>query len=370
MSFQLQKNDVILLLGAGASEEAGIPITIQMIDKITDLLENEWKEYKPLYEYITSQYKLSKNDINIFVNIEDLVNILDELLQLLEKEHPLSLFHLSWINFMENVGGYSATVVREFRKKIVDKLKEWIELDNATRAKYYQQIALFQKGYNNPFRIFTLNYDKCIEDTCRDFKNNDISYNCLIERGFGNEKEEDNIWNWNRFTDREEGNKEPEIYLYKMHGSIDWTRDKNEKLIHKASAKIENGKHEIIFGTRQKVKAYDPFLFFIYEFREYVLKSKIILICGYGFWDNHINDILKQGLEADPTKILIVNKYMNNKITKEEQQKQDLAFVKKQIRLTTDNKVVIEISKASDFFQSQLNIEVLNKNFPDSDLPF
>lgn len=361
MSFILQKNDVMLLLGAGASQEAGIPITSEMIDKIELLLQSEWKKFAPLYNYVKNQNQQLLNDNNAFLNVEDLVNTLDELLSLLRKEHTLTLFHLSWISFMENVGGYSADAVEEFRNKIVIKLKEWIELENPTNAKYYRKIALFQKDYNFPLRIFTLNYDKCIEETCKRFEEDTNEIKCLIERGFGDEDNEDLTWAWEKFSNREDDEIEPDIYLYKMHGSIDWTRDEKEKLRHKAVTHID--KHEIIFGTRQKVKHYDPFLFFIYEFREYVLNSKIIIVCGYGFWDEHINDILKQGLESDSEKILLVNVYRGDVKDKQKE-------LQNRLKLTTDKQIKVIIGKASEFFRDNLNIIKLEKYFDSNDIPF
>jgi SIR2-like domain len=373
MTYQFNQNEIILLLGAGASQEANIPITREMIIKIENLLQTDWKDYAPLYNYILSQYRLLNNN-NSSPNIEDLVGILDELLLLLKKEHPLALFHLSWINFIENVGNYTVDTVMKFKQEIVKELKKWVELENTTNAKYYRNIARFQKSYNYPFRIFTLNYDKCIEETCKTFtETGGEEIKCSIERGFGNEENDYNTWAWERFKQRDTNveENEPDIYLYKMHGSIDWTRNEQKKIIHKSSNTIKEGEHLIIFGTKEKVKAYDPFLFFIYEFREYTLSAKVICICGYGFWDNHINEIMQQALETDETKILVVNKYKDKQKSEENQKIDDEAFVRKQLNLSTNNKIIIEINKASEFFEQQINLDYLNQFFEtQDDLPF
>jgi len=46
-----RSKDIIFLLGAGASAEAGIPTSGNMIDKIEDLLKTHdgWKQYLGLY---------------------------------------------------------------------------------------------------------------------------------------------------------------------------------------------------------------------------------------------------------------------------------------------------------------------------------
>ena len=356
MNYELQKEDVLILLGAGASQEAGIPITREMIQKIEGELSNGWNKFIGLYDFIKAQvYKVSEEDLNV----EDLVNILDELLLLLNKKHPLSPFQLSWIEFIENVG-YTYDAINEFRNLIIDSLRSWIALDNPVKAKYYQELALFQKELNNPIRIFTLNYDLCIESVCDRFNYNGEEITCEIERGFGNEREVDDSWHWSRFK-LGEAELDPDIYLYKLHGSIDWERDVTDKIIHKPSVKIVN--HEIIFGTRQKVKAYDPFLFFIYEFREYCIKAKLIVISGYGFWDDHINKIIKQALLEDQERILLVNMYSGDQTKKANE-------LAKRLDLESSDQIRIEIGEASQFFKKNVNLEYVNSLFPEVNLPF
>lgn len=356
MKYELQKEDVIILLGAGASQEAGIPITREIIQKIEKKLSNEWNKYKGLYNFIKAQvYKVSEENLNV----EYLVNILDELLLLLNKKHPLSPFQLSWIEFIENVG-YTYDVINEFRNLILDSLRNWIALGNPVKAKHYQELALFQKELNSPIRIFTLNYDLCIESVCDRFNYNGEEITCEIERGFGNEREVDDSWHWSRFKLGEE-EIDPDIFLYKLHGSIDWERNETDKIIHKHSAKIIN--HEIIFGTRQKVKAYDPFLFFIYEFREYCIKAKLIIISGYGFWDDHINKIIKQALLENQDKILLVNIY-EGEFTKKATE------LAERLGMESSKQIRVVIGKASIFFKENVSLEYVNSLFPDEDLPF
>ncbi len=356
MRYDLQKEDVLLLLGAGASQEAGIPITREMIQKIENMLKNKWRKFEGLYNFIKSQvFKVSEENLNV----EDLVNILDELLLLLNKQHPLSPFQLSWIEFIENVG-YTYDAIAEFRNQIIGSLRGWIALDNQVKAKYYQELALFQKELNNPIRIFTLNYDLCIESVCDRFTDKGKEVTCEIERGFGNEREIEESWHWSRFKIGEE-EADPDIFLYKLHGSIDWERDESDKIIHKTSVKIKN--HEIIFGTRQKVKAYDPFLFFIYEFREYCIKAKLIIISGYGFWDDHINKILKQALNEDKERLLLVNIYSGNEVEKATE-------LARRLDIDSSDQIKVVIGKASKFFKYNVKLEYVNSLFPEEDLPF
>lgn len=356
MKYELQRDDIILLLGAGASQEAGIPITSEMIDKIEAELESNWKEYKGLYDFLKIQVKKVSDST---LNVEDLVNTLDELLLLLKKQHPLSPFQLSWIEFIENVG-YTIDVIEKFKRSIIESLRKWIAIDDNVSASYYKKISEFQRKLSSPLRVFSLNYDLCVESICDRVQENGNTIELTIERGFGREKDVTESWHWSRFKIGDE-EPDPDIYLYKLHGSIDWERDENDKIIHRSVARITN--HEVIFGTRQKVKAYDPYLFFIYEFREHCINSKIIVISGYGFWDDHINKILKQALNEDHSRLLLVNMY--DGVPKD--RSLELAS---RLGLTSPDQIKVECGKASLFFNDHLSLEYLNSLFPDEDLPF
>ena len=70
-----KKDELIFLLGAGASVEAGIPASCGMIKGLECLLEtnSDWEDYVPLYHFIKSsviyadgiQGKFELNNFNI-----------------------------------------------------------------------------------------------------------------------------------------------------------------------------------------------------------------------------------------------------------------------------------------------------------------
>jgi len=92
-----RSKDIIFLLGAGASAEAGIPVSSQMIRKVEELLvsRNDWKGFGSLYNHVKSAIHFSaglkghfRDDVPF--NIETLVNTLYELER--NEEHPLYPF--------------------------------------------------------------------------------------------------------------------------------------------------------------------------------------------------------------------------------------------------------------------------------------
>jgi hypothetical protein len=52
MRRQFGINKIIILLGAGASCDAGIKNSYQMIIEIEDKLRGTWKDYRNLYNYL------------------------------------------------------------------------------------------------------------------------------------------------------------------------------------------------------------------------------------------------------------------------------------------------------------------------------
>ena len=113
---------------------------------------------------------------------------------------------------------------------------------------------------------------------------------------------------------------------------------------------------QIIFGTRNKLQSYDPYLFCTYEFRDYTLKSKVIVVSGYGFGDEHINQIIGQAINSNPKICLLVNMYSG-----EEKDAENKGWLRKLLNIKEETKIIIEYGNASKFFEEQLNLSYLDK---------
>jgi hypothetical protein len=119
-----RSKDIIFLLGAGASAEAGIPVSSDMIQRLEDHLRerHEWKEFRPLYNHVKSAIHFSaglkghfRDDVPF--NIETLVNTLYELER--NEEHPLYPFIAAWNSRFVALAGPDFGAVRRFRQLIL-----------------------------------------------------------------------------------------------------------------------------------------------------------------------------------------------------------------------------------------------------------
>jgi hypothetical protein len=292
----LRSDDVIILLGAGCSRKAGIKTSDMMIVNVHDFLKEgeKWHKYHALYCAIRGLILHSdslQGKFNENFNIERLVISLNEIEK--RKENYLNPFIGTVHPDLEQSSGTDFNLVREFKEDIVKQLREWVHISDYRTADYYTHFFDFQSEYTHALRIFTLNYDLCLEKNCPVDKN--------LERGFDKTTRE---WQADRFKENE-NQSQTSVYYYKMHGSIDWKRDKERGNIVR---EVENMPEDpdIIFGTINKLYPNDPYLFYAYEFRHYSLLAKIILVIGYSFADDHINKILKQALEHDSNRRIIV----------------------------------------------------------------
>ena len=347
-----KRDEVILLLGAGASVEAGIPDSRNMIEEIEKLISSkpDWRKYKELYRYIRSSIFFADGLDGVFgddvhFNIERLVNVLDELQK--KERHALYPFVGAWSPKLQEVAGDDFRNVQGFRKKIVQILRnEWVALRETEVASYYKGLLRFQREFEHPLRVFSLNYDLCVEQTCG---------NAYVQRGF-NER----TWDWRMFDETSED--DLPLLLYKLHGSLDWYFKNDQVQFSDSTSIIKDDEIALIFGTSYKLQYLDPFLFLAYELRRWTLDAARIIICiGYGFSDDHINGILGQALRQNcERKLLAVIGLGDPCATK--------ALIVARLDVK-ECQVLVRASKASDFLEKDLTIAALAKHFPiESDL--
>ena len=360
-----RSKDIMFLLGAGASAEAGILTSGDMIDSIEKRLDHDerWSSFAALYNHVKSAIHYSAGlrgrfKDQVFYNIETLVNTLYELER--NEEHPLYPFIAAWNSRFVALAKSDFSDVKKFRRLILEALKKWMCPEDASQADYYKGLSKLQRDLNFPLPVFSLNYDLCVENLAeRDFR---------VETGFSGFGPK-HIWNWERFDDGSP-NPLPQIILYKLHGSINWKREDSTKQLFSVQQveTIDADRMEVIFGRDFKLEAADPYLFYAYEFRRYTLTAKLIVVIGYGFKDVHINKMLTQGVRNDPNRMLLVVK--NCKADENEKACQDIAF---QLELVSSEmqQVRVHLGTAKELLESADLGKLLVGMIPDyPDAPF
>jgi hypothetical protein len=358
-----KSKDIIFLVGAGASVEADIPASGMMINKIESLLKKhgEWKPFLDLYHHIKSSIYYSAGLKGLFetavpYNIETLVHTLEELER--NEQHPLYPFISAWNSRFVTLAGESFSKVQAFRRLILRQLKNWVVPDDPGAADYYNGFVQLQSDLNFSLRIFSLNYDLCLERlNSREFR---------VETGFGGVGPR-YFWDWERFEDSDTGPPPPQVYLYKLHGSINWKRDETKNLFClEQTESIQPEDMELIFGRDFKMEAADPYLFYAYEFRKFSLMARLIIVIGYGFGDEHINKILSQALNADGDRRLFIISDCENTDTKKQKQAEVMKCLGAKAK-----QIVVNEGKAKKFLLSNnLATQLLDLIPGSTDVPF
>lgn len=358
-----RSSDIIVLIGAGASVEAMIPASGMMIGEVERLLNNhtEWQGFDKLYNHIKSAIyyaaglKGRYND-RVASNIETLVNTLYELER--NELHPLYPFIAAWNSRMVSLAGSEFENIRAFRRLLLRQLKKWMCPEDTTRADYYAGFVQLQRSLNFPLRIFSLNYDLCVEHLASsDFR---------VEAGFAGIGPV-YTWDFERFEESQAGAPLPQLYLYKLHGSINWKRSENQSLYCVEQIEgVEADRMEVIFGRDFKLEAADPHLFYAYEFRRWSLSAKLIASIGYGFGDEHINKILRQSLRIDTSRRLVVVTNSPNDESAATRAKE----IASQLEASPDQ-IIVKVGTAKEFLQAPNSAEALLATVPaPSNSPF
>jgi hypothetical protein len=360
-----RSRDIIFLLGAGASAEAGIPTSSDMIIRIERLLDTDpkWKEFYALYNHVKSAIHYAAGLRGFFreqvtYNIETLVNTLYELER--NEDHPLYPFIAAWNSRFVALARPDFSGVREFRRLILAALKKWMCPEDASQGGYYGGLASLQRDLNFPLHVFTLNYDLCVESLA--------SADFAVETGFADFGPK-HVWDWERFEEVDP-NPLPQVMLYKLHGSINWKRDESTKQLFSVQ-QVENidAEHmEVIFGRDFKLEAADPYLFYAYEFRRYTLVARLIVVIGYGFGDAHINKMLTQGMRADNDRRLLV---VSDCGSRDERSKKREVAAKLELSEADADRILVRPIKARQFLQEASLASDLSAMMPKNpDAPF
>jgi len=356
MKKQFGTNKIIILLGGGASCDANIKNSVQMINEIEGKLESEWNEYKNLFNYVESSHfhlerikNVKFNEIKF--NIENLVGLLDTIIRISRKEVEGYNFVGAWEKELNIVAGTNFEKAQNFKNEILKKLKEkWLSPgDFKTATAYYKKLS--NTGYTLPLKIFSLNYDLCVE-------HNMEAEGKRLERGFDGER----LWDYRRYDlDMDDA---ADFYLYKLHGSLDWYRDKEGRLTYVDGIQtIDPLKMEIIFGVQNKLQSYDPFNYYFYAFREACFEAELIISSGYGFLDKHINDNIANAFKINPHRKLLINCYYPEESFRVTEYQSEIA---EKLGITNISDIHILNKRAKEFFNDELNIDYFASLFPES----
>ena len=278
------KRKLGFFFGAGTSMAVGVPGVFALTEKISDKLD---ADEKPLYENLCSAAN-SKN-------IEHILNKLRTVRELIGESEE------------EFYGVKGKEAGQKMDVAICKAIAEIVHKTNVAELTPHLIFSnwLFQNQATRyaPIEVFTTNYDLLIEQALEHKKlpffdgfvgsiNPFLIPECIEAENIKNDQSSYIPYSW--------------IRLWKIHGSINWFltkgTDDKKRIIRCTNRDLKTGDELMIYPSKQK---YDesrrlPFLVFQDRLRKFLSNGEsLLVVAGYSFGDDHLNEILFQALRAN-----------------------------------------------------------------------
>jgi len=273
------------MLGAGCpvsirvEHEGGSEPLIPDIRGLTTFVDAELKKsdaHKESYAKLRSRLPSTST-------IEDILTHLRSLLEVVRDGNIDGLDKVS-------LGNLDAEICRITTTKVAVELPE--------RSTPYHRLATWVGGIHrtHPIEIFTPNYDLLVEQAFEAYKIPYFDGFIGSRQAFfdlASMENEELPSRWGR--------------LWKVHGSVNWWRTKNDEVIRRdtVSATVA-GERQMIYPSHLK---YDqsrrmPYLAMLDRLRSFLARGQAVLVTsGYSFLDQHLNEVILHGLRSNPTAV-------------------------------------------------------------------
>lgn len=278
----MSNHNNVILLGAGASYQAGVPTAIPMIDKMAEVFEKKGlpTEIRRAYSFVVSTLR---GNSSIPTNIETVYQAVESISE--RSKSVSGSFISEWnpeIIELENKLPKVFEYLVDFMKQA---LVDLTYIDDPSRVHYY--LPLVDAAMKTKTPIFTLNYDNAVELACK-------SLGIPVDFGLAS------YWAQKKLVSFDG----PGLMLAKLHGSVTWSHIPSEfwgpqfffDFSNPAEMHDELLKGEtlpfVIFGATNKLSAQAFMLDYVSEFISRLEPDTILHVVGYGFGDEHINQII------------------------------------------------------------------------------
>lgn len=328
---------IALFLGAGASKPFGKPTTKELKNELLEeykKLENEIRrKYAGQSENPRKEelwYSILLHSILSFDEFEDIEHVLQALKEIYDffinsqygGKYVKNLIKRNYADEYSPASGLDwrfseyVKTITEQRRKIENNIFEHYKWKYSKVEKLGQKIydqlfpEILKHSNSNDIRIFTTNYDRTIEEYCDPEQRN---YHCID--GFRS------IRGWGGGRKWDKGKYEPQlaegeipVYLYKLHGSLDWKKHKKHGIVATGEEGISSDSNYIepmlVYPTLspkdgQEVKPYKTIR---EKFKKELLKSTdVCIVIGFSFRDKHIKSIFSKFLKLGARTLIVVS---------------------------------------------------------------
>lgn len=353
MESRTQGDDVVWLLGAGASKDAGLPLASQMTKQLVENLSRRpgGADVARAMNYVVSSIVAQRGrqglspavlpDVETVASTAELLatrdnveltpfvqawdptvealdrgvarrgafadrDLISAMKQLIDAEprrrHPdLQRRFLSLLREFvadETHSGASKKLFEELLRVLRAELVNLLMIDHPRRVEYLRPLASLGRQPGG-VTIATLNYDLTIELAA-------ASVGVLLDRG---------VDRWLLSSDQRMAFEKEGVRLLKLHGSVDWQRRDPPTVrfdytkLPQVSLEVKEdyaGDPFLIFGRREKLRPQGPFLELLEEWRNRLRSARALIVVGYSFADEHINETIARWANQRPDRLIAV----------------------------------------------------------------
>lgn len=286
--------EVLYLLGAGASADAGLPVGSGLLAEL-------------------------RKTIDLPAHLESLLNELAKRTDDVEAIAGFALLRSGIVSDRilplyppENLADASQEAFYDLYMALLRALPQLLATARARDFTYLE--PLVKRAYLDASTIVTLNYDRLIEDAAA---------------AIGLPAKADPT---RHRPDVEDPWRSEELRILKLHGSLEWEYSAHRSRyggkatwlpisnpILRKTAPDADGIPDVIFGAIEKLRAQGNFVAMYECFRRMLSKAQIVVIVGYGFADEHVNYALFEWMENPaPRSLHVVDKNLPDFIVKED----------------------------------------------------
>lgn len=328
------------LLGAGASCDAGLPISKALTKQIVDSTRGKTQAVlRYVIGVLIAERGRAGDDPLEGVDVERVMTALQLLAS--RRDLEISPFVSSWDAEVQGLDGHSVSEreVKDAIGEVFDRnglgsggkmirVVERIARGGGTGAVYSAALAectrslvqvlsrindttylepIFQHASDQggePCLVATLNYDRTVE-----LHGNAVGHH--VDTG---------VEAWSRSGDWEWSDS-AKLHLLKLHGSIDWrlapgrrdTEHGRDWALAESTVEVVadadsggNRNPALIFGGRNKLRPDGPFLELLTQWERKLQSTDDLIVVGYSFRDDHVNEIIRRWINRDPTRRVVV----------------------------------------------------------------
>lgn len=296
------EGEIVFFLGAGASVDAGMPTVVELTRDLRTRIES-FPDFDDIpvsgfSERFREIFRFLENyDRTVAINYERLFDWI-HLILAVQKNPFRTLITMDVDQTLVQAMAHLTLIVSDEISKLL--------VGRKTSSDYLARFGEFIPP-SGRLKIFTLNYDCCLEDACR-------AAGFHVTTGFDPITHQ---WDPDLFEHGTKG-----INVYKLHGSLRWFGARNRHLPddefrrHLVLLELKSedegpdgwdrsSSPSMILGP-DKILSFDPFVTLLSEFQRAIRPAKTCVIIGYNFGDSHINEIIDRSLDTG-TRIIDVN---------------------------------------------------------------